>query len=45
MGKRKDIIILGATGSIGLNAIDVVKTYPDDFRVTAVAALRSQSRC
>ena len=45
MGKKKDIIILGATGSIGLNAIDVVKTHPDGFRVTAVAALRSKEKC
>ena len=45
MERRKDIIILGATGSIGLNAIDVVKTHPDAFRVTAVAALRSREKC
>ena len=43
MAKR--IIILGATGSIGLNAVDVVKTHPDAFTVVAVAALRSKERC
>ena len=43
--KTKRIIILGATGSIGMNAIDVVKTHPDAFRVTALAALRSKERC
>ena len=42
MEQTKRIIILGATGSIGLNAIDVVKTHPDAFRVTAVAALRPE---
>ena len=42
---RKRLIILGATGSIGMNAIDVVKTHPDAFRVTAVAALRSREKC
>ena len=45
MEQTKRIIILGATGSIGLNAIDVVKTHPDAFRVTAVAALRSREKC
>lgn len=43
MAKR--LIILGATGSIGLNAVDVVKTHPEDFSVVAVAALRSKERC
>lgn len=43
MSKR--VIILGATGSIGLNAVDVAKTHPDDFRVVAVAALRSREKC
>ena len=41
----KRVIILGATGSIGQNAVDVVKTHPDDFRVVAVAARRSRERC
>jgi len=45
MEKTKRIIILGATGSIGLNAIDVVKTHPDAFRVTAIAALHSKEKC
>ena len=39
------LIILGVTGSIGRNAVDVVKTHPDDFTVVAVAALRSRERC
>ena len=41
----KKVIILGATGSIGMNAIDVVKTHPESFRVTALAALRSKEKC
>ena len=41
----RKVIILGATGSIGLNAIDVVKSHPDSFQVTALAALRSKDRC
>ena len=43
MSKR--LVILGATGSIGLNAIDVVRTHPGDFRVVAMAALRNRERC
>ena len=43
MSKR--IIILGATGSIGMNAIDVVRSHPDEFAVVAVAAHRSKERC
>ncbi len=43
MAKR--IIILGVTGSIGRNAVDVVLTHPDDFSVTAVAALKSREAC
>ena len=43
MSKR--IIILGATGSIGVNAIDIVRSHPDEFAVVAVAAHRSKERC
>ncbi len=43
MAKR--IIILGATGSIGMNAVDVVSTHPDEFSVVAVAAHRSKEQC
>ncbi|MBQ1429598.1 MAG: 1-deoxy-D-xylulose-5-phosphate reductoisomerase [Kiritimatiellae bacterium] len=43
MSKR--IIILGCTGSIGSNAVDVVRTHPGDFKVVAVSALRSRERC
>ena len=41
----KKIIILGATGSIGMNAIDVVRSHPDDFKIIALAALRSKEEC
>ncbi len=41
----KKIIILGVTGSIGRNAVDIVLSHPDDFTVTAVAALRSKDAC
>ena len=45
MNRRKKIIVLGATGSIGLNALDVVRTHPDDFEAVALAALRSKEKC
>ncbi|HZC73738.1 MAG TPA: 1-deoxy-D-xylulose-5-phosphate reductoisomerase [Jatrophihabitans sp.] len=34
----KDVVLLGSTGSIGTQAIDVVSRAPERFRVTAVAA-------
>ena len=43
MAKR--VIILGATGSIGLNAIDVIRSHPGEFEVTALSALRSREQC
>lgn len=41
----KKIIILGVTGSIGRNAVDIVLSHPDAFAVTAVAALHSKEAC
>jgi len=41
----KRVIILGATGSIGMNAIDVVRTHPEDFRITALAVRNSREKC
>ena len=41
----KKVIILGATGSIGTSAIDVVRTHPDDFSIVAVSAFRSREKC
>jgi 1-deoxy-D-xylulose-5-phosphate reductoisomerase len=34
----KNVAILGSTGSIGTQALDVISRYPDRFRVTALAA-------
>jgi 1-deoxy-D-xylulose-5-phosphate reductoisomerase len=36
----KSVCILGATGSIGRQALDVIRAFPDRFPVTAVAAER-----
>ncbi len=33
----KDIAILGCTGSIGVNTLDVVRRFPERFRVRGLA--------
>ncbi len=37
-GEPRDIVILGSTGSIGTQAIDLVLRNPDRFRVTGLSA-------
>ncbi|NGZ97454.1 MAG: hypothetical protein CV089_15270, partial [Nitrospira sp. WS110] len=32
----KPIIILGSTGSIGTNTLDIVQRFPDEFRVVGL---------
>lgn len=39
MGKMR-LVILGATGSIGTQALDVVRMHPDKLEVVALAAGR-----
>ena len=34
----KNIILLGSTGSVGTNVLDVVRRYPGHFRVKAIAS-------
>jgi 1-deoxy-D-xylulose-5-phosphate reductoisomerase len=34
----RDIVILGSTGSIGVQALEVVASHPQDFRVAGLAA-------
>jgi len=36
--EQRTVVILGSTGSIGTQAIDVVRAAPDRFRVVAIAA-------
>jgi 1-deoxy-D-xylulose-5-phosphate reductoisomerase len=38
MATRRDLVILGSTGSIGTQALDVVRANPDRFRVVALTA-------
>ena len=41
---RRDIVVLGSTGSIGTQAVDLVLRNPDRFRVTALSAAGGGSR-
>ena len=36
--RRRDVIVLGSTGSIGTQALDLVRHAPDRFRVVGLAA-------
>lgn len=36
----KDVVVLGATGSIGANTLAVIREHPDEFRVVGLAARR-----
>ena len=38
MSGRRDVIILGSTGSIGVQALDVIRRNPGRFRVVGLAA-------
>src|SRR5690606_38740225 len=35
---RRDVVVLGSTGSIGTQALDVVRAHPDRFRVVGLTA-------
>ena len=34
----RDVVVLGSTGSIGTQALDIVRANPDRFRVVGLAA-------
>ncbi len=40
----KKIAILGSTGSIGTQALDIVRRHPDEYRVTALTANTSKDK-
>src|ERR1700710_2484784 len=44
VSERRDIVILGSTGSIGTQALDVVRANPDRFRVVGLTAGGSQEQ-
>ena len=37
-GQRRDVILLGSTGSIGTQAADIISRNPDRFRLAGIAA-------
>jgi len=37
----RGVVILGSTGSIGTQALDVISRHPDEYRVVALAAGRN----
>ncbi len=38
MSRPRNIVILGATGSIGVNALEVIQAHPDRYRAVGLAA-------
>ena len=44
MTERTRVAVLGSTGSIGRQALDVLATHPDRFEVVALAAGRDEAR-
>ena len=44
VSQRRDVVILGSTGSIGTQALEVVRANPDRFRVVAMTAGGSQEQ-
>ena len=40
----KGLAVLGSTGSVGTQTLDIVRTFPNDFRVVGLAAHRSLER-
>ncbi|HYO41051.1 MAG TPA: 1-deoxy-D-xylulose-5-phosphate reductoisomerase [Nocardioidaceae bacterium] len=43
MPSPRDVVVLGSTGSIGSQALDVVRAHPDRFRVVGLTAGGSRS--
>ena len=40
----KQVAILGSTGSIGVNTLDVIRAHPERFKVTALTAAKQIDR-
>ena len=41
--ERRDVVVLGSTGSVGTQALEIVSRWPDRFRVAGLAAGGSQA--
>ena len=35
---KRGVVVLGSTGSVGTQALDVISRHPDEYRVVALAA-------
>jgi hypothetical protein len=42
---KQRIAVLGSTGSVGVNTLDVIARHPDRFEVARSVAARGSSRC
>ena len=40
MDKAKRIILLGATGSIGSNTLEIIQRFPEDFQLVGISAFK-----
>lgn len=45
MTKPQGIVVLGATGSVGVNTLDVVARHPERYRVVALSGNLRCSAC
>ena len=43
MNSMKRVVILGSTGSIGTQTLDIIQQFPDDFEVVGLAAARNEA--
>ncbi|MFR3347290.1 MAG: hypothetical protein ACLTSK_04915 [Christensenellales bacterium] len=43
--KRKKIAVLGSTGSVGTQTLDLIKLYPDLFEVKALVLIQTRRFC
>jgi 1-deoxy-D-xylulose-5-phosphate reductoisomerase len=43
-GRRAGLAVLGATGTIGINTLDIARRHPDRFEVVALTAARQVDR-
>jgi 1-deoxy-D-xylulose-5-phosphate reductoisomerase len=44
MNQQQNIVVLGSTGSVGVNTLDVVARYPERFHIVALTANRRTDR-
>ena len=40
---RQQLVILGATGSVGISTLDVVRQHPERFQIYALSAHKNAS--